>query len=72
MSRIQEHACHISGSSYLHDFKYKRRVLEVVLEREVNLADIFGWFRIVNVHVHQRDRSVLEEGHLKTYGESER
>lgn len=34
----------------------------------MDLSNVLGWLRIVDVHVHQRDRSVLQEGHLEQRG----
>ena len=53
------------GFNHLDYPQDERRVLEVVLEGEVDLADVLRGLRVVDVHVHQRNRAVLEEGHLK-------
>ncbi len=48
----------------LHDFENKSRVLEIVFEAEVDLADILRRLRVVDVHVHQGYGTILPKGHL--------
>lgn len=43
----------------LYDAQNERAVLEVVLEAEVDLANILARFRIIDVHIDQGDRSAL-------------
>jgi hypothetical protein len=43
----------------------ERCILEVVLETEVDLTHVLWGLRIINVHVHQGDGSVLQKCHLK-------
>lgn len=57
-------AFRVRTSTDLYDAQYKRAVLKVVLETEVDLADVLTRFRIVDVHVDQRDRSALQERFL--------
>lgn len=52
------------GNTHLEYPQDEGGVLEVVLEREVDLAHILRRLRVVDVHVHQRDRAVLQESHL--------
>ena len=51
--------------SHLYNAQNERGALEVVLEAEVDLADVLGGLRVVDVHVHQRDGSALQEGLLR-------
>lgn len=46
-------------STHLDNFQDKRRVLEIVLEREVNLPDVLARLRVVDVHVNHRHTSIL-------------
>ena len=50
--------------TYLNDFQNERRVLEVVLEAEVDVANVLCRLRVVDVHVDQRYGSILPERHL--------
>lgn len=50
--------------TYLNDFQNERRVLEVVLEAEVDVANVLRRLRVVDVHVDQRYGSILPERHL--------
>lgn len=50
----------------LHDFEDERRILEIVLEAEVDLSDVLRRLRVVDVHVHQGDGTVLPKRHLVT------
>lgn len=43
----------------LHDLQDERGVLEVVLDGEVNLADVLAGLGVVDVHVHHADAAVL-------------
>lgn len=49
---------------YLDDPQYQGSVLEVVFQAEVDLTDVLRWLRIVDVHVHQGNGTVLEKRHL--------
>ena len=48
----------------LHDFEDEGRVLEIVFEAEVDLADVLRRLRVVDVHVHQGYGTILPKGHL--------
>lgn len=52
-------------STHRDDAQYEGRILEIILETEMNLADVLGGFRAVNVHIHQRYGPALEERHLE-------
>jgi hypothetical protein len=54
----------MDGETNLHDFENKSRVLEIVFEAEVDLADVFRRLRVVDVHVHQGYGTILPKGHL--------
>lgn len=49
----------------LYDAQNKRAVLEVVLETEVDLADVLARFRIIDIHVNQGDGPALQESFLQ-------
>lgn len=51
--------------SNLYDAQYEGSALKVVFEAEVNLTDVFSWFRIVDVHINQRYGSALHKSFLK-------
>jgi len=46
-------------STDLYDAQNERTVLKIVLETEVNLANILARFRIINVHIDQGDGPAL-------------
>ena len=50
--------------TYLDDPQYQSSILEVVLQAEVDLADILRRFGVVDVHVHQGNGAVLQKRHL--------
>lgn len=52
----------------LHDFENESRVLEIVFEAEVDLANVLRRLRIVDVHVHQGYGTILPKGHLHVPG----
>lgn len=51
--------------AHLYNAQNERGTLKVVLEAEVNLADVLGGLCVVDVHVHERDGSALQEGLLR-------
>lgn len=53
------HRARRGTSTDLYDAQNERAVLEVVLEAEVDLADVLARFRIIDVHVDQRDGPTL-------------
>jgi len=57
--------CTRRTSTDLYDAQDERAVLEIVLEAEVDLADVLARLRIIDVHVHQRDRPALEKCFLQ-------
>lgn len=50
---------HPCTSTDLYDAQNESTVLEIVLETEVDLANILARFRIINVHVDQGDGPAL-------------
>lgn len=55
----------MDDDTYCQDSENKSGILEVVFKTEMYLSDIFRRFCVVNVHVDQRYRATLQEGHLK-------
>jgi len=58
-AKFPEGASMYETSTDLYDAQNERTVLKIVLETEVNLANILARFRIINVHIDQGDGSAL-------------
>lgn len=50
-----------STNTYLNNFKYECRVLEIIFQWEMNLSNVLGGFWAVDVHVDHRHASILQD-----------